>query len=192
MIAVFGSIGRADLPSDRGSPPARSREENHPVKSRPYSRSGTGDAGITSCLKMEPDHVLYRSFHIRDVCSPFVSDIWQPVFSDGETIADGGMYLLEGGGGQTWDGYKQPFLSIRCTRPCQDLTETHRSPLRARLYLVSLTPRIHEGIKPENTGTGPEQMEVLRQEYVRSYLATLQGPKASEGGLLDGRTVPGM
>jgi hypothetical protein len=53
------------------------------------------------------------------------------------------------------------------------------------LYLVSLTPRIPAGIKPENTGIDPEQIAILRRESVRSGLAMLQGPKAGGDEVLD-------
>ena len=47
------------------------------------------------------------------------------------------------------------------------------SPNRARLYLFSLTPRIPAVIILKNAESGPEQIGVLRREFVRSYLPML-------------------
>ena len=65
--------------------------KNHPVKSRPYSRSDAGYTGETSSrtLPMGPDHVPYRRFYVGENCTPFVSDIWLSGFSDGGIIDEG-------------------------------------------------------------------------------------------------------
>jgi hypothetical protein len=89
--AVISSVWRADLCRIRTIPSVPESCKNHPVKRRPYSHSGTGDTGRKSCrtLLMGPDHALYRSFYVVDICSLFVSDIWLPGFSDGEEITGG-------------------------------------------------------------------------------------------------------
>ena len=101
MMTLFSSIWRADLCRIRAIPSVPGSCKNHPVKSRPYSRSGAGDTGETACrmVPMGLDHVPYRTFHVGGVCSPFVSDTGLPGFSDGETIPGWGMSLLKGAGG---------------------------------------------------------------------------------------------
>ena len=57
----------------------------------------------------------------------------------------------------------------------------HRSLLRARLYLISPTPRILEVIILEKCGTGPELFNDLRREQMRSDIAMLRRLKSRVG-----------
>ena len=54
----------------------RDPAEIYPVKRRPYSRSGTRNAGETGywMLAKEWEVVPFRTFHVGEGCSPFVSD----------------------------------------------------------------------------------------------------------------------
>jgi hypothetical protein len=109
---IFSNVTGADLSQIHAIPHCRDPGENHPVKSRPYSRSGSGDTRETSCrtLLTEPVHVPYRSFHVGDLCSPFVSDTGLPGFSDGETILCEGMSQVRGWGLAEWRlEKKDPF-----------------------------------------------------------------------------------
>jgi len=91
MIAVFGSIGRAGLCRDRAIPTVPESCKNHPVKSRPYSHSGKGILVKRPAGRWQgrPDRVPYRGFHVGEGCSPFVSDMRRPGFSDGGMIHGG-------------------------------------------------------------------------------------------------------
>jgi hypothetical protein len=59
----------------------------------------------------------------------------------------------------------------------------HRSLLRARLHLISPTPRILEAIILEKCGTGPELFNDFRRERMRSNIAMLRRPKAGWDGV---------
>jgi hypothetical protein len=53
-----------------------------------------------------------------------------------------------------------------------------QSPLRARLYLFSLNPRVQEAMIRKKRGIIPEFARVLRRENMRQYIATFGGPKS--------------
>jgi len=154
MIAVFSSIGRADLCRDRAIPTLPESCKNHPVKSRPYSRSGTGGTGETACRTLargagscplsrfsrRRGRLTVRVRHRAARVLRRRNDPWR------------GYVLMRGGGGLAGvNKTALPFNPLH-SDPGPDFTGTHRSPYRARLYPNSLTLRIRGGIKHENTG----------------------------------------
>lgn len=72
-------------------------------------------------MRTGPDHVLYRSSHVGELSTPFVSDAGLPGFSDGEMIPGGGMILMSGAvgeaGGDRGLPAKQAFFSLDLAVP---------------------------------------------------------------------------
>jgi len=66
----------------------------------------------------------------------------------------------------------------------------HQSLLRARLYLISPTPRIFEVIILEKCGTGPELFNDIQRERMRSDIAMLRRLKKQDGMWFGTRRAP--